>query len=219
MHLDDRHSETPQPDLTDAIVAAFNQGMEHVPVPLTITRAQIEVRRQRTLRNQDAQAIDLGRIDVSCAIAFAHDIGPERHAGMIALLARRPAGAAGEAWLVQSHSSRTLPREFPSPPPTPVDGHFGLAALGSGIFAAFQVFDPAVRTLRCTVADGSVLEDTAHRDCLLLFVPNYSSEPWADADAPVLQLLDADGHDLLPPNHVLHPHRLRAGEVRGGTPR
>lgn len=206
MHLDDQH-----PDLTDAIVAAFNQGMESVPVPLTITREQIDVRRQRTLHNQDAQAIDLGRIDVSCAIAFVHDIGPERHAGMIALLARKPADAADEAWLVQSHSSRTLPREFPSPPPAPVDGHFGLAALGSGIFAAFHVFDPVVHTLRCTLADGTVLEDSAHRDCLLLFVPNYSREPWADADAPVLHLLDADGHDLLPPNHVLHPHRPRGG--------
>lgn len=45
--------------------------------------------------------------------------------------------------------------------------------------------------------------------CLLLFVPNFSETPWADTDAPVLQLLDAEGHDLLPANRVLHPRRPR----------
>lgn len=211
MHPDDQHHDIQHPNLTDVIVDAFNTGMENVPEPLTITREQVEVRRQLTLLNQDATAIGLGRIDVSCVIAFVHDIGPRQDAGMIAVLARRSAGAADAAWQAQSHSSRTMPREVPSPPPVLVDGHFGLAALGSGMFAAFRVFDPAVHTLRCTLADGTVLDDTALRDCLLLFVPNYSNEPWADADAPVLQLLDADGRDLLPPRLVMHPHRPRGG--------
>lgn len=196
----------PHPEMRTAMVGAFNEAFSREGRPMRIQSEQVEMVCQRTMLEvlEPAPGLDV-RGSISCALVYLREIEPRGATGLMVALATREQPDLD--WKVVSFNARSqvfhptaeaVPGRRISPPVM-------LVSPALGISCGILIGDDDVATLRITLGDGTTYEDTSHHS-LLVFAPLWTgNRVWSDDDAPLLQLISADGADLVTPMRLVMP--------------
>lgn len=189
----------PHPALRDIIVEDFNRMEAASDSIVMISAAQVEILQQRTFGSLLAPPVgQTARGSVSSCLIRLRDVPSPGRIALMLTLSASPDDA--EDWHLISYNARSMRMSSPEPfePMLLIAPAIGLAC---GIYASAG----QVARLRVTSAGGQILEDVSSQSMLILAPQGTDQTGWSDADAPFLQLLNANGQDIVPPARMIMP--------------
>lgn len=194
-HDDDSPIFDPHPDLRATVAAAIAHAGQRIgnraQFPDAVAPSQVEILRECPLATPPQSLVTYGDDGSLCWLALVRTTP-------FSILALLHATRAADAptWQIVGMNLSAVPPSVRAP-------IFGkLLVLGrQRITWGAQVFDPAARTMRIRLADGTRGEDTVVNASLLLSMPLRSPAAWADV--ALLEILDADNNVLMAERHTL----------------